>query len=709
MKCRRCFVNRRWDGAASVIAIFVITIFLIFCDDANAAFFEKQYLVKEIQGKEVLCDPYVVQKDDWILRLFRQRGEIAHEDFPKFLQMFKIINPGVGDIDTIYPGQKIFIPLRILPPGSFDGQDSGMVTLPVINITNLPEIISNQSTQYIIQYGDWVSRLIAQRFGAIGTESYDRGVKSFKALNPEIADINIVLAGQIVRLPDPDDVELTLHAKVSDEKEELIDLSDFTISSADDYHIAAAQVTANKTQRSGHSDSASKSEATGKSGVIESIEPEESQTRGIKAFSSQSSIVESMRGFSDQSVFVKAGRILDADVISSGKYYFPRQGKPDFSLILSETPLMRFRDGTSLLFTKRQWLSVENQHIVELYWPDIKIVFFESDTQLKSLISTIIPVIDPGGDYAGHLNLTHGDIKIAVRGQYIYTPAGRQSRMVCLNILEKPEMRIPQTIRDYLGIMGVTVREWIEAESMSGWAESMDTGYRVPEVRRISTNSPEFFVKNLIRELGYRYQKDVDVSFPYAGFQVNASAGMLSLDNGSNILMDYGDFDGNAIASIEKTGLRIIQVDKSSSPGNLVDLLSQLLPLEFTANPVFWTSARPRLYNPSIQIPGYLIYRRSEEQSLSAEEIERQLENERLEEIARQWGAVRYVDPENRPDEKRRTEAPPKEKKQDYKLLVSMVPIPEEVASYLHESGIRLIEVADFNRPLHGRRVQRQQ
>jgi len=61
MNMRRCLANRFCSGAAIV---FVFLVF--FCPDAEAAFFEKQYAVMDVQGEEVLCDPYRVRKGDWV-------------------------------------------------------------------------------------------------------------------------------------------------------------------------------------------------------------------------------------------------------------------------------------------------------------------------------------------------------------------------------------------------------------------------------------------------------------------------------------------------------------------------------------------------------------------------------------------------------------------------------------------------------------------
>ncbi len=694
---KRCCLSHRFRVGA---AIGFALLFLL-CMIAEAAFFEKEYLVKPVRGEEVLCDPYVVQKDDWVYKLLRQRGEIAHEDFPRFLKLFQTLNPGIEDINRIYPGQKVLIPLRALSPGAFEGQESGIVTLPVITITHLPEILETYSTPYKVRYGDWVSKLIAQRFGAIGTESHDRGMELFKKFNPEIENINFIVAGQTIRLPDPQVKESPVYADLVGSKEEIIDLTQYTVSVEDrDQGLegpkpepaepvtpedpAAEEGKLTVGQGEPPAAIAKIREPVRETTDLRSETIENDELEDTQAFLTLPRM-ERARGFPDPSVFIKAAAVLNAGIANSGEYYFPRQGQSDVRLALSETPLITFKNGPTLLFTRREWLPVEKQRVIEQFRPDIEIIFFEGDASLQALLSTVVPIIDKG--YAGHLDVDRHGIAVAVRGQYIYDPPDRPEK-VCLSVMEKPEMRVPWPIRDFLLETGISVEDWIESKHMSGWAHAMDSrSYRVPVIKTLPADSPKRFVEGLLRELGYRYQPDVDISFPYAGFQVRAKADMLQLGNGQNILIDYGDLGGDAIASIEKTGLRIIQVKRSDNPGEMISQLSGQLPFDFKADPIFWTSARPRLYNPSIQIPGFLVF--SAQESISSHgEILRMGDH-----AAGQATAEARAAAGDNTDDAANVETAPRGENHIPMLFVSMIPLPEQVAAYLAETGIRAVEV----------------
>jgi hypothetical protein len=170
----------------------------------DAAFLYKNYIVKYDKGSDVLCDPYVVQPNDWVIKLFKQKGEISHEDFPEFLNIFRRINPHITDINRIRPGQQILIPLRKMPLGTLPGQDSGKVTIPFVTIHSMEDAPPAGAGAYRVRRGDTVSELISARFGRFGSEAYRRGIRLFQELNPRIRNLDLIYAGSDIRLPSPE-------------------------------------------------------------------------------------------------------------------------------------------------------------------------------------------------------------------------------------------------------------------------------------------------------------------------------------------------------------------------------------------------------------------------------------------------------------------------------------------------------------------------
>lgn len=188
-------------------AVLAWAAFLAGPPGGSAAFLYKNYIVKYDKGSDVLCDPYVVRRNDWVIKLFKQKGEIAHEDFPEFLNIFRRINPHIQDVDRIRPGQRILIPLRKMPLGTLPGQDSGKVTIPFVTIHSLEGGAPPSPGTYRVRKGDTVSELISARFGRFGSAAYRAGLQRFRELNPQIRNLDLIYAGSDLRIPAPEAVE----------------------------------------------------------------------------------------------------------------------------------------------------------------------------------------------------------------------------------------------------------------------------------------------------------------------------------------------------------------------------------------------------------------------------------------------------------------------------------------------------------------------
>ncbi len=550
--------------------------------EADAVFYQKNYIVKHFRGKDVLCDPYTVRQNDYVIKILKQRGDIAHKDFPRFLKIFRHVNPDIGDIDLIYPQQQILIPLRILEPGTLSGQESGKVSIPVITITNLPAALKRYSEIYKIRYGDWVSKLISERFGRYGSEAYQRGIELFKKLNPDIKDLDRIRAGEKVRLPEPEIRSQPWYDDLFEKKEP----------SAEKTRMWESEAVSLETEEK-------------KIPKVQEISKEAFRGKKSEKPEPVPSPPPPVQWFKDLSVFARAAEILGGELLDKGQYFFPGNRESDYSLDLSKTPVLEFKDGKKFLFTRRQWLSPGGQAIIQNYWEELEIVFVSGEPELSFLLENIIGAIDPDG-YENRVNLNDNGVLVAVRGQYIYNNSAGGAK-ICLNIISEPDMRTPQAVRDYLGGHDIRIREWVEKKGKSGWVlAEPEKKPSKQEIQSVGPRNPAPLVRAVTRMLGYKYHENVEVSFPYAGFQVKATTDMLSLGEQAEMLVDYGDLQGDAVSAIEKTGFKVLQI-KGRNMEQVIETLTGLLPVTLEEDPIFWAAERPRIYNTSIETPGWLV------------------------------------------------------------------------------------------------------
>ncbi len=149
----------------------------------------KNYIVRYHRGWDILCEPYVVQNDDSLFKLFHQKGEIAHQDCQGFLDIFRTLNPLIRNAELIRPGQRIDIPLRKMEHGTLPGQASGIITITFVGLSDVSDIVRQYSKIHTVKRGDMVSALVSGKFGRYGSKSYREGIQLFKAANPEVVNL----------------------------------------------------------------------------------------------------------------------------------------------------------------------------------------------------------------------------------------------------------------------------------------------------------------------------------------------------------------------------------------------------------------------------------------------------------------------------------------------------------------------------------------
>jgi hypothetical protein len=165
----------------------------------------KHYSIITHQGRDVLCEPYVVQKNDWLYKIFKQKGEISEKDFPFFIAIFKQINPHIHNIDAIATGTRILIPLKITDKREYAVDKEGRISVPVVEFhdTAQPSMPRVSVKPHTIAPGDTVSALLDPSFLTEGGGITKQGQALFYQLNPHIKNIDRIFPGDRITIPVP--------------------------------------------------------------------------------------------------------------------------------------------------------------------------------------------------------------------------------------------------------------------------------------------------------------------------------------------------------------------------------------------------------------------------------------------------------------------------------------------------------------------------
>lgn len=550
-----------------------------------AAFLYKTYVVQQDRGTDILCDPYIVQKNDYVVKVFRQKGEISTADFQEFLGIFRRINPHIQNINVIQTNQNIFIPLKKLKPNTFPGQDTGVITIPFVTIAKVSDLISSYSAEYQIQPGDTISVLIAKQFGDYGSELYKEGIKLFKLNNPEVKNLNRIVAGQKVQLPSPNLVNETWYES----------LFDSTGSLRTDMDPAAQSAKAPEPAAPGER------AASSPQLPIPKAEPQPQKTAG--------------------SAFEAAAAALDAKLTDSGMYYFPGRDGQEVALDLALSPLMELKDGNRLIFPQGNRLQEKDVAVIKTHWPQAKIAPLPDGASAEKVLEAAFQSL--GTELLDNV-LAFGDngVGVVVRARWIIqepAAAGMTPRRECITLIGSAAETTPDAISRYLEQNNIILREVFKGKEITR-DKSGVMRYTIPDADQ-NTNEgskPADLVKSVAALLGFQYTENTTISFPYGGIQIAATSNLISSDDGQKILVDYGELYGDAVSLIQKTGLDVIQIKADDDAGSILRKVFKALKTPFAENPVFLAAKRPETYNIAITIPGFRVTRPDSDLLISA-------------------------------------------------------------------------------------------
>ena len=522
----------------------------------------KNYIIRYDRGWDILCEPYVVQKNDWVLKIFRQKGEIAHQDFRDFLGIFQRLNPHIKDINMVRPGQGIDIPLRKLEHGTLPGQASGVVTIPFVTLTDVTKVVKQHSETYTVEKGDTVSKLIARKYGRYGTRSYQEGVKLFKAANPQVKNLDLIYTGQRLYMPDPTIREKSWYASMYDKDGNLRQSVN---------QSAQAQPPATEPQP-------------------------ESKPLPIAPASPEP--------VAPKSNLAEAANFVGGKLNAKGTYYLPRKEGGDYELDLSKHPMLELGKSAKLVFTPNDAVMDMDKDQFQANWPDIRPVTVDAEATTEQYVSAIFNAIEEEGKPTEELTIENRGVRIAIRAKWVR--AENDGRHLAITPIASADEQTPESIRRYIEQNGVVLKEILPDGTTLGIASSRLQRHSIKNILAITPTSQKDFVQVLAKTLEFSYIPNTNITFPYAGIQVEAYANLISTKDGREALVDFGDLYGDAVTAIGKTGRQVVQISPEDSYDAIAQKLLSALSINYEQHPTLMAAQRSPEFNTAITIYGLL-------------------------------------------------------------------------------------------------------
>ncbi|HNR50910.1 MAG TPA: LysM peptidoglycan-binding domain-containing protein, partial [Deltaproteobacteria bacterium] len=145
---------------------------------------EEITLVKRARRAEPAeSSPYTVRPGDTLWKILAQTQNARYNDFPYLYRKFRELNPNITDLNHIVSGQKIIVP-------HIPGRGKGF------------SVQAASEDTYVIKKGQHLAMILREVYGLPDDLIFNEYLNLIKELNPEIHDLNIVEAGQKIRMPD---------------------------------------------------------------------------------------------------------------------------------------------------------------------------------------------------------------------------------------------------------------------------------------------------------------------------------------------------------------------------------------------------------------------------------------------------------------------------------------------------------------------------
>ncbi len=171
---------KRWGAAIITLALILSP---VLTPQAFSAREDSARLLLQKTAGQRKTRLYVVKKGDSLTGIFRSQPG----DEPVPTALIRQLNPGIKDLNRIYPGQRLLLPVR-----------------EITDLAESPTAIAREKSipvrVYSIRETDSISRIILEELNA-SPEEVLSAYRLLRQMNPEIADLNSLPAGRLLNLP----------------------------------------------------------------------------------------------------------------------------------------------------------------------------------------------------------------------------------------------------------------------------------------------------------------------------------------------------------------------------------------------------------------------------------------------------------------------------------------------------------------------------
>jgi hypothetical protein len=499
-------------------------------DDTFSISLVQRATVKKMQGREIIYERYEVKKGDYIWKLLRQRGLLKKPDLSELLSLVKSMNPSLTNLDLIHPRQTILIPLNIIPVRGYrEGKELDQEQM--LDSTSLEDM---DFEDYVVKPGDTLTMIVKNRFDISPEFFYDHYLNLIQKFNPTLANPDLIIPDQVIRLPiySPEIVRMPIKAK--------------------DEGAALRKIQPIKT-------------------------PDTAQTLALK------------RGFKD--IFSQMGE----EWVDTGEQYIPLKSGGQVTLKADSFPVLNLSSGRRLIVDIKSELPEDIAQLIEADWEDYRVIHLAKNDDLKQAMDKVLSACNFHRIVrAGDCFKMGGDIGLTIAGDWVLIPQKGQGdtpdRILTITLIGSRAEQTPKTVKAYLEKLGIIVIDYPDFIGSDAASE------QAPVLKEMTIEKDaDFPLPALLLNLaGQPFSTRVEMPL-YGGedpaFNVTIQADLFFNRDGKDSIIDTTGLSPHVVSLLTKHHIHVLSLSGLKEPLRMASLILDFLGLPFASKPHHFPAA----------------------------------------------------------------------------------------------------------------------
>lgn len=514
-----------------------------------------------LEGKKVVTETHTVKKGDHLWQLLRERGLLEKKDLPEILAALKKLNSSFSNLDLIYPGDKIVIPLTITPVKGLQAvAQKGEET--VISLEQLKDL---KLENYTVQQGDSLIKVVKGRYSLKDDQIDEAYLQILGRLNPEINNLDRIYPGQVVKLP-----------------------------------IYTPQIVRMPIRR----EKPSRPPETAQAPAAAPSPPPE-QPKGPPALSQQ---------------LTEFFALLGEEWVNTGEHFIPLKAGGQVNLKAEAFPILSLGNGQRVIVDLYHELPEKMAQVISANWDNYRVVHLKADEDLRGAVNKILAACEYFKIYKqGEPLELRGDITLQVSADWIIQTSEDRSRTLLINLADESGSRIPPELRNFLTNLGVKSIEYPPAQQNAPEAPAPARSDVL-----FAGKDKAAVIESVLNLTGQTFTRDVEmpvIQGQKSGVSLMVKADFFLYVDGKDSIIDFTGIGPDIVPLLKEYRVSVLSLANEQDPALIVSRTLDFIGVKFDSKPHPFTAAgKEDSKNFKLTIPG-IVFRDNHGQNVFASHL----------------------------------------------------------------------------------------